>query len=148
DADRVSWLELDAALAENVIQLPAVNGRVLRHMGYAPMKRHVQHDPAGDDAVGPVLDGAERRPVEGDLLLRIAPVPHRLVVPGVAEGGDVRGGDTVIEDSVIIASEGALAARDDLHVVVGGPRIVDAGLLREGTREGHAAAALDEPRRG
>src|SRR5262245_66687518 len=37
DADRVPGLELDPAFAENVVQFPAVHGRVLRHMGYAPM---------------------------------------------------------------------------------------------------------------
>src|SRR5262245_21613667 len=97
------------------------------------MARHVEHDSTGDDAVGPVLDGSEGRPVEGDLLLRVAPIPHRLVVPRMAEGVDMRGSDAVIENAVIVAREGALPARNHLHVVLGGPGVVDARLLREGT---------------
>jgi len=42
---------------------------------------HVEHHAADDDAVLPVLDGAEARAVERDLLLGIAAVPHRLIVP-------------------------------------------------------------------
>src|SRR5262249_16632118 len=75
-------------------------------------------------------------------------VPHRLVVPGVAEGVDVSGRDTVVEDAVVVSGEGALAAGNHLHVVLGGARVVDTRLLREGTRKRHAAPALDEPRRG
>src|SRR2546425_247474 len=44
------------------------------------MAGDVEHHAAGDDTVGPVLDRAEAGAVEGDLLLRIAAVPHGLLV--------------------------------------------------------------------
>jgi len=44
--------------------------------------------PSAQCSIEPNVDA-----VEGDLLLRIAPVPHRLVVPRVAEGIDVGRGD-------------------------------------------------------
>src|SRR6185503_10157708 len=68
-ADGVPGLEPDVALAEDVVELPAVHRPVLRHERGAAMAGDVEHDAAGDDALLPVLDGAEAGPVEGDLLL-------------------------------------------------------------------------------
>src|SRR3989475_7713293 len=55
-------------------------------------------------AIGPVLDRAEGRAVERDLLPGVAPVPHRLIVPGVAERVDVRRGDAVDRKSTRLNS--------------------------------------------
>src|SRR5204863_2207776 len=95
------------------------------------------------DAVLPVLDGAEARAVEGDLLLGIAAVPHRLIVPRVAERVDVGGGDAVIEDAVVVRREPALAALGRLHEVLRGQRVVRPRLLGEGPAQRDAAPALD-----
>src|SRR3989304_3079020 len=85
DADRVAGLERDPALDEDVLQLPAVHGRVLRHARHAAVARDVQHDAAGQDALRPVLDRPEAGAVARDLPLRVAPVPHWPPVPGAAE---------------------------------------------------------------
>src|SRR4029077_15149594 len=99
DGDGVAGLQLHATLGEDVVQLPAVDRTVLGDELGAAMSRDVEQDAAGDDAVLPVLDGAEARAVEADLLLGVTAVPHGVVVPGVAERVDVGGGDAVIEDA-------------------------------------------------
>jgi hypothetical protein len=71
-------------------------------------------------------------PSNGDLLLGIAAVPHRFLVPRVAERVDVGRGHAVIEDAVVVGGEAALAARQRLHVVVRGEAIVDPRLLGKG----------------
>src|SRR3972149_2430834 len=76
DADRVAGLERDPALDQDVLQLPAVHRRVLRHARHAPVARDVEHDAAGEDALRPVLDRPEPGAVERDLLLRGGPLPH------------------------------------------------------------------------
>src|SRR4029077_6988792 len=121
---------------------PAVDRTVLGDELGAAMPRDVEQDAAGDDAVLPVLDGAAPGAVEADLLLRIAAVPHGVVVPGVAERVDVGGGDAVIEDAVVVGGEAALAAWQRLHVVVRRQCIVRPRLLGERTAEREAAAAL------
>src|SRR2546425_4861665 len=98
DADRVPGLERDPALGQDVLQLPPVHGRLLRHARNPAMARHVEHHPPCEDAIGPVLDRAEGRAVERDLLPGVAPVPHRLIVPGVADRVDVLRGDARSEE--------------------------------------------------
>src|SRR5205807_2258475 len=80
------------------------------------------------------------------LLLGIAAVPHRLIVPRVTERVDVGGGDAVIEDAVVVRREPALAALGRLHEVLRGQRVVRPRLLGEGPAQRDAAPALDEPR--
>ena len=53
------------------------------------MSGNIQEHAARKNAVAPGLDRAVPRPVEPDLLRRVAPVPHPLLVPGVAERVDV-----------------------------------------------------------
>ena len=149
DADRVAGLERDPALGEDVVELPAVNGPIVRHAGYAAVPWNIEHDRAGHDALGPVLDGSEPRALERDLFLRVAPVPHRLVVPGVAKGVDMGGGDAVIVDPVIVGGEAARPARVSPHEVMGRKRIVRSRILRERPAERDAAPAAHQPgRRG
>src|SRR4030088_3424789 len=95
------------------------------------MAWNVEHHAARDDALGPVLDGAELGPVEGDLLLRDATIPHALAVPGVAERVDMGRGDAVIEDAVVVRGEAARATRQRLHVVLRRQRIAGSRLLRK-----------------
>src|SRR5207249_3711470 len=96
-----------------------------------------------------VLDGSEPRALERDLFLRVAPVPHRLVVPGVAKGVDMGGGDAVIVDPVIVGGEAARPARVSPHEVMGRKRIVRSRILRERPAERDAAPAAHQPgRRG
>src|SRR2546427_11154645 len=98
-------------------------------------------------AIGPVLDRAEGRAVERDLLPGVAPVPHRLIVPGVAERVDMRRGDAVIKDAVVVRREAAPAARERPHVVLCGKRVVGARLLGERPAQRDRAAAPDQARR-
>ena len=133
---------------QDVFELPAVHGPVLRHARDAAVARHVEHHAARDDAVGPVLDRAERRSLEGDLTLGIAAVPHRLAVPRVAERVDVGGRHAVVEDAVVVGREPARASRDGAHVVLRRQRVVDARLLRKRPAQRDGAAAPDQPRRG
>src|SRR5262249_41000558 len=104
----------------------------------------VEHHAAGEDTVLPVLDGAEPGAVEADLLLGIAAVPHRLLVPRVAKRVNVGGGNAVIEDAVVVGGEAAFAARVRLHVMVRGQRVVRTGLLGERAAERDAAAAFHQ----
>src|SRR5262245_44027866 len=99
DADRVARPEGDAARPRDVLELPAMYRPLLGHRRHPTMPGYVQQHATRDDALGPVLDGPERGAVEGDLLLRVTSVPHRLFVPRVAEGVDVSRGDSVIEDA-------------------------------------------------
>ena len=145
DADRVARLERDPARPRDVIELPAVHGPVPGHRRHPAVARHVQEDPARDDALGPVLDGAEGGPVERDLLLRIAPVPHRLLVPRVAERVDVGGRDAVVEDAVVVGREATLAARQRPHVVLRGQSVVGARLLGKRAAHRDAPPRADEP---
>src|ERR1700730_16453001 len=92
----------------------------------------VEHHTARDDALGPVLDGAERRPVEGDLLLRIATIPHALVVPGVTERVDMGRGDAVVQVAVVVLVDPARATRYRLQVFLRRQRIAGSRLLRKG----------------
>ena len=147
DADRVTGLEPDAPLAQDVLQLPAVDGSLLRHARDGAVARHVEQHAARDDPLGPVLDRSERRPIERDLPLRIAAVPHRLVVPGVAERVDVRRGHAVVEDAVVVGGEPALAARERAHVVLRGEGVVEPRLLREGPAQRDGAPAAHQSRR-
>src|SRR6267143_1369140 len=147
DADRVAGLELDPALGEDVVELPAVDGSIVRDTGYAAVPRNIEHDSAGHDALGPVLDGSEPRALEGDLFLRVAPVPHRVVVPGVAQGVEVGGGDAVIVDPVIVGREAALAARVSPHEMMSRERIVRPRLLRERPAERDTAPGTHQPGR-
>src|SRR5262245_6020040 len=131
DADGVARLELDPPLGEDVVELPAVHGCVVRHARRAAMARDIEHDGAGHDALGPVLDRPEPGALERDLLLRIAPVPHRVVVPGVAERVDVGRRDAVVVDAVVVRGEAALAPRMRAHEMVSRQRVVGAGIFRK-----------------
>src|SRR6266581_2010225 len=142
---RNGGLEPDPPPGQDVVELPAVYGPIVRHGGNAAVPRDVEHHAARDDAFGPVLDRSEPRALERDLLLRVAPVPHRLLVPGVAQRVDVGGGDAVIVDAVVVGRKAALTAHGRLHEVVSRQRVVRARLLGEGPTERHAAAVLDEP---
>ena len=147
DADGVPRLQGHPVRRQDVLELPAVHGRLLGHAGDPPMARDVQHHAARDDAVGPVLDRPERRPVEGDLLPRVAPVPHRLVVPRVAQRVDVRGGHAVVEDAVVVRGEAARPPRERPHVVLGRDRVVRTRFLGEGPAQRNRPARADEARR-
>src|SRR5262249_22210235 len=93
-----------------------------------------------------MLDRSERRAVEGDLPLRITAVPHRLLVPRVAQRVDVGRRHAVVEDAVVVAGESTRAARDDAHEVLRRERVADAGLLGKRTAERHGAPASHQPR--
>src|SRR5262245_32749664 len=148
DADRVAGLERDAASFHDVFELPPVHGSILRHAGHAAVPRHVEHHAARDDAVGPVLDRAKGRAVERDLALRITAVPHRLLVPRVAERVDVSRRHTVIEDAVVVAGKSAVAARDDAHEVLRREGVADSGVLGKRTAQRYGAPAPHQSRGG
>jgi len=124
----------------------SLDGAIVRDVSGPSMPRDVQHHPAGDDALAPVLDRAEGRSVEGDLLLGIAAVPHAALVPGVAEGIDVGGGHPVIEDAVVVRGEAALPTRHRAHPVLGREGVVHARLLGELAAQRDATAGPDQPR--
>ena len=109
DADSVPGAEGDLPRAQDVVELPPVHRLVMGHEALAAVTGHVEDHPARDDAVAPVLDGAERRPVEGDLALGVTAVPHPALVPRVAERVEVGGLDPVIEDPVVVGGPGSAA---------------------------------------
>ncbi len=85
--------------------------------------------------------------VERDLALGIPAVPHRVLVPGVAERVDVGRRDAVVEDPVEVHGGAAPAPRHGPHEVLRRDGVVDPRLLGERPGERHAAARPAEPRR-
>src|SRR4051794_18920592 len=57
DRHGITWLERNAPLRQDLIQLPAMDRLVLIDKWDATMARHIQENAARDDALAPVLDG-------------------------------------------------------------------------------------------
>src|SRR5262249_6638808 len=93
----------------------------------------------------PVLHRSEGGAVEGDLVLRVAAVPHGALVPGVAERVEMSGRDAVVEDSVVVERGAALSPLQRLHEVLRRKGVVDPGLLGERPGQRHDAARPAEP---
>ena len=110
DQERVARLDLDALGLRDLLQLPALHGPLRRDVRLAPVARHVEQHAAGDDAVTPCVDRAERGALRGYLGVGIAALPHPVAVPHVAERVDMGHGLPVVDEAVVV-DDGAGASR-------------------------------------
>ena len=142
---RIAGSHLDTLYGSNVLQLPTVDGSVHGHVGTVPVPGHVQQHSPGDQALLPVMHRTPLGPVHGDFLIGVAPVPHAVLVPHVAQGVQVGCRRAVIGNAVVVSGEpGCGAAVDLFHVVDGRGRVVGRRNRGELAAERHRAPRPDQ----
>src|SRR5581483_12313320 len=100
-----------------------------------------------DDALAPVLDAAEAGAGARHLLLGVAPVPHPVVVPDVAERVEMRRHVAVVDEPVVVDGAAPARAGHRADPVLRRHRVPRAGAYGHIAAQGDDAAAADESRR-
>src|SRR5262245_1065960 len=96
-----------------------MHGLVKSHIGLTPVLRDIEQHATGNQPGAPVLHTPKGGPIEGNFLVRVAAVPHALVVPRMTQRVEMRRGDAMIINTHVVRREAAGAARDNLHPMVG-----------------------------
>src|SRR5713101_8387922 len=124
-----------------------MHGCVDGDIGLATELRDIEQHTTSNDAGAPVVDTAKGGPLEGNFLVRVAAVPHALVVPRMPQGVEMRRRDAVVINANVVCREATRATRHDLHPVLRRIGVPWTGQFREVTAQGDTVS-IPHQRRG
>src|SRR4029450_6957745 len=124
------------------------------HVGLTAVFRDIEQHTTGNEPGAPMIHAPKSGSVKSNFLVRVAAVPHALVVPRVTQRVEMCRGDAVIIEAHVVRREAAGTARDDLHPVVGWIGVTWTGQFwkvtakRDATTRSNERGRLDALRRG
>src|SRR5262249_50626369 len=143
---RIARCKRHALRLGNVFEFPAMHWLVQGDIGFAAIFRHIEEHAACDEAGAPVFDTTKGDAVEGNLLGRIAAVPHALIIPCVAQCIEVGGRDAMVINTDVVGREATGATRHGLHPVLCWISVTWTGKFRKVTAQGYAAPGAHQRR--
>src|SRR4029077_14155956 len=121
----------------------AMHGFVKSDVGLAAVFRDIEQHATGNEPGAPVLHTPKGGPIKGNFLVRVAAVPHTLVVPRATQRIEMCRGNAMIINAHVVCREAPGATRDDLHPVLRWIGVAWARQFGKGTAEGDATPRPD-----
>src|SRR5215510_1085142 len=138
--ERIARLDGHALGCGDVFEFPAMHGLVNSDVGLAAVFRDIEQHATGNEPGAPMVNTPKGSPFKGNFLVRVAAVPHTLIVPRVTQRVEMGRGDAVIINTHVVCREAPCATWDNLHPVVRWIGVAWAGQFWKVTAERDATA--------